>query len=88
MAPFALLILLPLFVSAEESVELPECPYIDPIKKSDEWRSFDRSTCNISTIKPEETSDEYALYKYGGEQVIFGVLLSKLNEFSSASTLL
>ncbi|KAI6187710.1 putative N-acetylgalactosaminyltransferase 8 [Aphelenchoides besseyi] len=63
-------------LAEEEAKKLPECPYIDPVKEVDKWRSFDRKNCNITIFKPEESDPEYEVYKFGSDQYSFNSYVS------------
>lgn len=50
--------LVSLTVCESEVKKLPECPYIDPEHKLEEWAKYDWRSCNVSKTKPENGTKE------------------------------
>jgi hypothetical protein len=63
--PLLLLLSFPLLIFSEEGEKknLPECPYIDPKEKLEEWAKYDWLTCNATKTKPDNGTEELKTFE-------------------------
>jgi hypothetical protein len=68
-------LLLSIFIPNFSSADLPECPYIDPIKEMERWHNFDYKSCEVKhylSTSPAEADR----YDFGQKNYMFNVLVS------------